>query len=136
MLTMGVPFGEPRSQRTSRIAAGHLDLDGADERVTTTEPWPVLEVPSARWAVAVAVPSCGYDLKPGRRVWLEDPVTGSWASVVPLGDKEFLVRQAGARRLWDEAEAAYRWWRQRGEPFITTWQWTITPDRQSIRLPG
>jgi hypothetical protein len=77
------------------------------------------------------MPSCGYDLG-DRRVWLTDPVSGSWASVVPQGDDTYLVRQAGPRRLWDEAEAAHRWWHGMGRPHITDWRWTITRERQGI----
>lgn len=66
--------------------------------------------------------------------WLVDPLSGSWASVVPEGER-FRVRQVGPRRLWDAAEAAYRWWVERGEPPLSAWEWTITPDRQSVTLP-
>ncbi|MGH3903319.1 MAG: hypothetical protein ACRDTE_03855 [Pseudonocardiaceae bacterium] len=65
--------------------------------------------------------------------WLRDPLSDSWASIVPDGDR-FQVRQAGPRRLWDTAEAAYRWWQARGEPPLSAWTWTATPDRQSVTL--
>jgi hypothetical protein len=67
-------------------------------------------------------------------VWLGDPVSGSWASVVPDGNGDYLVRQSGVRRLWDEAEAAYRWWRHNGEPRVTDWRWTMTPERQAVAV--
>ncbi len=66
--------------------------------------------------------------------WLADSLSGSWASVTPEGER-FRVRQAGPRRLWDAAETAYRWWKSRGEPPLSTWEWTITPERQSVILP-
>ena len=68
--------------------------------------------------------------------WLLDPITGSWASVIPTTPRSenYLTRQAGPRRLWDEAATAYRWWDQHGKPGIEAWQWTITPDRQRINL--
>lgn len=134
-LPMGVGFMESRTARTLEVPDG-LDWTGGDERISAIAPGPLLEVPSPRWALAVAVPSCRYDVEPGRRAWLRDPVSGSWATVVPADSGTYLVRQAGVRRLWDEAEAAYRWWRDHGKPFITEWRWTITPDRQTIELPG
>jgi protein-L-isoaspartate O-methyltransferase len=142
-LPMGVGFMESRSQRTPDSPDDGMDWEqDADERITTIAPWTLLDVPSPRWALAVALGSCRYNIeestekRPYRLAWLRDPISGSWASVVPTGSSErsgeYLVRQSGIRRLWDEAEAAYRWWHDHGQPFITEWQWTITPDRQSI----
>jgi hypothetical protein len=73
-------------------------------------------------------------MEEGKFVWLRDPVSGSWASVVPDGDGRFLVRQQGIRRLWDQAESAYRWWIGQGQPVGPDWEWIITPDWQTIRL--
>lgn len=95
---------------------------------------------ASRWAAAVAVPSCRYDLekKTAQRdhgvAWLTDPVSGSWASVVPGDGGGYIARQCGPRRLWDEVETAYRWWQSQGGPPVEAWMWTITPDRQSITL--
>lgn len=132
-LPMGVGFMESRPQRTGEAPDEDWEQDGTAERVTDVAPRRVFEVPSPRWAVAVAVPSCRYGIE-GELVWLSDPVSGAWTSVVPAGHGRFLVRQTGIRRLWDEVEVAYRWWRESGEPFITEWRWTITPDRQRIGL--
>ncbi|MCA1190520.1 hypothetical protein LCD36_29335, partial [Saccharopolyspora sp. 6T] len=44
-------------------------------------------------------------------------------------------RQHGPRRLWDAAEAAYRWWTDRGRPPLPVWEWTVAPDRQRVTLP-
>ncbi|MFI0740101.1 hypothetical protein ACH4PU_18725 [Streptomyces sp. NPDC021100] len=55
----------------------------------------------------------------GRAFWLRgldgDP---SWACALFRADPELttLVWQGGPRRLWDEVEAAYRWWAALGEP--------------------
>lgn len=142
-LPMGVGFMESRSQRTPDVPDDGLDWEqDVARRVTTIAPWPLLEVPTPRWALAVALGSCRYDIeesteeRPYRLAWLRDPISGSWASVVPAGSEdsgEYLVRQSGVRRLWDEAEAAFGWWEDSGRPFITEWEWTITSDRQSIR---
>jgi hypothetical protein len=94
-----------------------------------------------QWAIAVAVPQCRFDVwkrtpERGHGVaWLVDTCSGSWASVVPSAiDGQFDVRQHGPRRLWDEAEAAYRWWQQAGEPPLEAWELVVGPDEQSIRL--
>jgi hypothetical protein len=49
---------------------------------------------------------------------LDDGATKSWAQLdANLNDPApFTVRQLGPRRLWDEAEAAYDWWHDQGEP--------------------
>jgi hypothetical protein len=94
----------------------------------------------------VAIPGCRYELwkrTPGRNpdhgvAWLADLLTGSWASVVPGGPGRYDVRQHGPRRLWNEAEAAYRWWKDIGEPSPQDWEFTITPDNQTVHptVPG
>lgn len=140
---MGVAFMESRFQRTARTPDDDIEWeqDGTSESVTTIKPWPFLGTASSRWALAVGLPSCRYEIEPStegrpyKRAWLRDPVSDPWASVVPLGNGKYLVRQTGIRRLWDEAEAVYRWWDEKGRPFITDWRWTITPDRQTIGLP-
>ncbi|MFB6556754.1 protein-L-isoaspartate(D-aspartate) O-methyltransferase, partial [Streptomyces sp. NPDC056405] len=40
----------------------------------------------------------------------------SWACVQFREGRAARVWQHGDRRLWDEAEAAYRWWTARGRP--------------------
>lgn len=49
---------------------------------------------------------------------LDDGATKSWAQLdANLNDPApFTVRQLGPRKLWDEAEAAYDWWHEQGEP--------------------
>lgn len=136
MAPLGVEFMEFRSQRTPRTPDDNFDWadDTADQETTTIRPWLMFSDIVSRWALALALPSCRYDMKENEFVWLRDPVSGSWASVVPLGSSNFLVRQKGARRLWTEAEAAYRWWIGQGQPAGPDWVWTITPQRQTIQL--
>jgi hypothetical protein len=45
-----------------------------------------------------------------------------------------VVRQAGARRLWDEAAAGYAWWCQAGRPSRDRYGLTVTPDHQWMWL--
>ncbi|MGB6162215.1 MAG: hypothetical protein WCF33_19655 [Pseudonocardiaceae bacterium] len=71
---------------------------------------------------------------------LDDAVTMSWAQLdANLTDPApFTVRQLGPRRLWDEAEAAYDWWYEHGEPELDRfgfdsrngqqWVWLDEPD--------
>lgn len=41
----------------------------------------------------------------------------SWACVMFRdGEERAPVWQSGPRRLWDEVEAAYRWWVDQGNP--------------------
>ncbi|MGI8308907.1 hypothetical protein [Saccharopolyspora hattusasensis] len=136
-----VSFMDMRSHRVSSADFGTMrwDDDSADRSWTDLAPWVPLLADDHRWPIAVALPGCRYDVwkaseyRPGV-AWLVDPSSGSWASVVPEGER-FRVRQVGPRRLWDAAEAAYRWWVERGEPPLSAWEWTITPDRQSVALP-
>ncbi|MFI6052750.1 protein-L-isoaspartate(D-aspartate) O-methyltransferase [Streptomyces violascens] len=51
------------------------------------------------------------------RLWLFDTRVTSWASAdYVAGEEEFDVAQAGPRKLWEELEAAYWWWREQGRP--------------------
>ncbi|MEU8136331.1 hypothetical protein [Streptodolium elevatio] len=40
------------------------------------------------------------------------------------------MTQQGPRRLWDEAEAAYRWWEDHGRPEITRYGVTVDVNGQ------
>ncbi|PKW13017.1 methyltransferase domain-containing protein [Saccharopolyspora spinosa] len=137
-----VGFMELRSHRVAALPFDGLRWDdpAADRSITEVSPFKMLIDEASRWAVAVAVPSCRYSLEkktPERDhgvAWLSDPVSGSWASVVPDNRSRYTVRQSGPRRLWDEAEAAFRWWQCHGEPSLEAWRWTVAPDRQTVAL--
>jgi len=134
-----VGFMQLRAQRVRGAIPGLLwDDPTADVTYTEVEPWPVLGELNSRWAVAMALPRCVYDLweKTDERrgvAWLRDQLSGSWASVSPHEDR-FIVRQSGPRRLWDVAEAAYGWWVSQGEPPLGNWLWKVEPDRQTVLL--
>ncbi|MEV6729366.1 protein-L-isoaspartate(D-aspartate) O-methyltransferase [Streptomyces sp. NPDC051364] len=50
-------------------------------------------------------------------LWTHSTDTKSWASAdYEPGRQEYEVVQSGPRKLWDETEAAYRWWEQQGRP--------------------
>lgn len=138
-LTVG--FMELRAHRVPGAALGKLrwDDETAEQSSTNLAPWVPLLADDHRWSIAIALPGCRYEVwektpeRPGV-AWLVDPLSGSWASVVPDGGGRCRVRQSGPRRLWDQAEAAYRWWQQQGQPPISAWEWAITPERQSVTL--
>jgi hypothetical protein len=44
------------------------------------------------------------------------------------------VRHVGPRRLWDELEAAYRWWTDAGRPEHTRFGVTVSRDGQTFWL--
>jgi protein-L-isoaspartate O-methyltransferase len=97
----------------------------------------------ARLAVALRLGECraSFEDSPhGEVLWLL--AADSWASV-----EAGVVRQAGARLLWDEAVAAYEWWRGEGSPerprFHLTvsprdgqWVWLDAPDNVVLVLAG
>ncbi|MBN9739520.1 protein-L-isoaspartate(D-aspartate) O-methyltransferase [Amycolatopsis sp. A1MSW2902] len=140
-LPMGVAFMESRTRRSPDVPdeLPEWDTQGAkiSEYSTAVAPWPLLDEPSARWALAVAMPGCRAGIRKrehGDEAWFRDPVTHSWASVCATADGRYHVRQAGIRKLWSEALAARRWWHSQGRPSITDWKWTITRESQSITL--
>lgn len=69
-----------------------------------------LQVPGAFWSVE------RYD-DGTYTLWTYSTDTRSWASADYEPDRhEYEVVQSGPRKLWDETEAAYRWWERQGRP--------------------
>jgi hypothetical protein len=70
-----------------------------------------------------------------RPVWFYGLSDSSWAVVIFRdGRSESKVYQAGPRRLWDEVEAACRWWREQGEPGYERFGLTVTQGEQHVWL--
>ncbi|WP_224279394.1 methyltransferase domain-containing protein [Streptomyces sp. LS1784] len=68
-------------------------------------------------------------------LWLYSRDTLSWASVDYEQDRtEYEVYQSGPRNLWDEVEAAWRWWDEQGRPGFERFGLTVTPDGQTVWL--
>ena len=107
---------------------------GAEKTTTTLAPpktggWLVqlvtgLRVPGAFWR-AERYGNGAYTL------WLYGTDTLSWATAdYSRTAHTFEVRQSGPRRLWDEVEAAYRWWETNSRPGLERLGMTIGPEGQ------
>ncbi|MER5964940.1 methyltransferase domain-containing protein [Streptomyces sp. NPDC002057] len=80
-----------------------------------------LEVPRAFWRTE------RYD-DGAYTLWTYDLDGRSWASADYAPERaRFEVVQEGPRRLWDEVEAAYRWWNGRGRPGFERFGLTVGP---------
>ncbi|SFL83084.1 methyltransferase domain-containing protein [Streptomyces pini] len=64
------------------------------------------------------------------RLWLATTDAVSWAAVDWDGqtDDRFTVWEHGPRRLWQEVEAAHRWWEGEGRPGPEAFGMTVAPD--------
>ncbi len=62
-------------------------------------------------------------------LWLRDTAVTSWATADYEPEAErFTVYQSGPRGLWDEVEAAHRWWVQQGRPGFDRFGLTVARD--------
>ncbi|WP_330317792.1 methyltransferase domain-containing protein [Streptomyces platensis] len=94
---------------------------------------------SARFVMGLCVPDCAHVINRSDggtgKAWFFDLRSRSWAAAVfRSGEPEATVYQSGPRRLWDEVEAALRWWVGRGEPSHTRFGLTVTADGQRVWL--
>lgn len=134
---------DTRGARRPEADATTRDPDRTDTRITTLHPNGVTGPHGARLAIGQRVPGCQWRYWPWEPddpvgvLWLVDP-WGSWAKLThttPGADEdEFPVQQHGPRRLWDEVEAAYRWWVDAGSPGGERWRFTVTPSGQRVDL--
>ncbi|MFD0682882.1 methyltransferase domain-containing protein [Actinomadura fibrosa] len=136
-----VAFMPLRSQRGRRasLARDVWDWDGARRSVTSLHPYEVFGEYDASLAVGLRVRRCRLVVENGEdgayTVWLIDPWSRSWAGLVHERDVEaFTVRQQGVRSLWDEVEAAYRWWDGLGRPAAARWGITVNAEGQRLWL--
>jgi protein-L-isoaspartate(D-aspartate) O-methyltransferase len=141
--TGGSAFMRLRQQRTERPSFDEYlhgvpwPADGVKSMTTLSPPdtgeWFQqfvigLGVPGAFWR-AERYDNGAYTL------WLYSRDTLSWASVDYERDRtEYEVYQSGPRKLWDEVEAAYRWWDDRGRPGHQRFGLTVTPQGQTAWL--
>ncbi|MCH6161891.1 methyltransferase domain-containing protein [Streptomyces marispadix] len=143
--TRGVEFMKLRAQRLP--FAGHdayvpkdVTDNGDESKTTLTESsFAVEPYHPAPFALGLRVPDCWHgaaEKRDGMRpVWFYGLADSSWAVVIFRdGRSESKVYQAGPRRLWDEVEAAYRWWREQGEPGYERFGLTVTQGEQHVWL--
>lgn len=72
-------------------------------------------------------------------LWLRDTAVTSWATADFEKDREeFEVVQSGPRKLWNEVEKAYQWWKAQGRPGFDRFGLTVTPRAETVWLddPG
>ncbi|GAA3965526.1 methyltransferase domain-containing protein [Actinomadura viridis] len=138
-----LPLRAQRGKRASLIRDAHV-VGRARRSATALHPYDVIGEYDASLAIGLKVRRCKriveHHPEEGEyTVWLIDPWSGSWASLrhVPDADR-FEVRQLGFRSLWDEVEAAYRWWVGLGSPVAPRWGLTVGAGGQRVWLdsPG
>ncbi|MFF6961081.1 methyltransferase domain-containing protein [Streptomyces sp. NPDC008317] len=140
-----VEFMKLRAQR--RAAVRHGDdisqegTDGADASTTTVTEAEFLtgRYTAGPFALGLRVPGCVQAAaeKRGdtRPVWFYGLTDTSWAVVTFRdGRPASTVHQYGPRRLWDEVEAAFRWWTGRGKPGVERFGLTVDADGQYVWL--
>ncbi|MGH3914484.1 MAG: methyltransferase domain-containing protein [Pseudonocardiaceae bacterium] len=140
-----VAFMPLRAQRTPDADLSFVEVadqdDNAEFSQTTTPPWLVATTVDVRWAISTRIAPCRWGhrpptaTRPQHQLWFADHATGSWA--IARYDRcggPYPIRQHGPRHLWDEIDDAYRWWRDQGEPPLTQWRLSISPDQQTTSL--
>jgi protein-L-isoaspartate(D-aspartate) O-methyltransferase len=134
-----MPLRAQRGRRAS-LVRDVCAVGQARRSATDLHPYEVMGEYDASIAIGLKVPRCKRVVeRQGDEgeytVWLIDPWSGSWASLrhVP-GAECFEVRQLGFRSLWDEVEAAHRWWTGLGRPGTARWGLTVMPGGQELWL--
>jgi protein-L-isoaspartate O-methyltransferase len=144
----GMAFMTLRDQRIPRVSVatvlGDQHEDTASASSTELHPYDVAGDPDAAIAIGLRVPNCTQrywhpdaDAEHGT-FWLLDQWSGSWARLRhhPDSSGPYEIRQAGPRKLWDEVEAAHRWWSAQGRPTADRWRLEVDSDGQQVSLPG
>ncbi|WP_329132277.1 methyltransferase domain-containing protein [Streptomyces sp. NBC_01476] len=139
--TRPVNFMRMRSQRLARPEhSSYVPAQGMGDAVRSTTTVTEAEFLTGSYdveafAVGLRVPDCTHTpdrKRDGKRpVWFYSLTDMSWAVVIFRDSgKEATVHQSGNRRLWDEVEAAFRWWLGQGRPDFDRFGLTVTADRQ------
>lgn len=138
-----VEFMKMRAQRVAPVVHSEYVTGSAADRdvssTTITEGQFLGERFSPqRFALGLRVRDCVHVVADkrdrARPVWFYSLTDRSWACVMFREGDTARVWQSGARRLWDEAEAAYEWWVNRGGPDYTRFGLTVTAEGQRVWL--
>ncbi|MCQ4042955.1 methyltransferase domain-containing protein [Streptantibioticus rubrisoli] len=91
------------------------------------------------FAIGVQVPGLFCRVRWGAdgayRLWLHDTDVTSWATAdYEKGRTRYEVMQSGRRNLWDELEAAWRWWDRQGQPGFERFGLTVSGQGHTIWL--
>ncbi|WP_230396492.1 methyltransferase domain-containing protein [Streptomyces blattellae] len=103
---------------------------------------PPTELDAARYALGLAVPDCAHTAyaEPDgtSAAWWYSLRDRSWAAARWPDEGPAIVYQHGPRRLWDEVEAAHRWWEVRARPSVEQYGLTVDPSGATVWLdePG
>ena len=134
-----------RDQRIPRVSVSGCvhHLERAAISSTDLHPYRVAGHYDVCIAIGIRVPRCKFRYQPAAEnnqegvLWFLDPWSRSWASLhhVPaVASADYRVRQLGSRNLWDEVEAAYRWWVESGEPTAEHWRFVVSAQGQRVDL--
>ncbi|MFH8794882.1 methyltransferase domain-containing protein [Streptomyces sp. NPDC017941] len=121
----------PRVDHAEYVTGPVADGDESSTRITETQLVGERFSP-LRFALGLRVHDCCEvvaDRREGARpVWFYGLTDRSWACVLFRGGAATRVWQSGPRRLWDEVEAAVRWWEEQGRPGIDRFGLTVESD--------
>lgn len=136
-------FMRVRSQRRALYGWQPTDSDIEHARVSTTECRGsdldrMLNPDKGTFGIGARLESCRLIVEWDKHgelhhnLELDDGVTKSWAQLdANLNEPApFTVRQLGPRSLWAEAEAAYDWWYEHGEPGLDRFGFESRDGRQ------
>ncbi|MFE6778289.1 methyltransferase domain-containing protein [Streptomyces sp. NPDC057702] len=134
-----VEFMKLRAQRLPAVVHGDYVRGGPADRDTSVTEVPEHAVVGGRFdargfAVGLRVRHCHRvvaERRGGARpVWFYGLTDRSWACVLFRDGADTRVWQSGPRRLWDEVEAAYRWWEGAGGPGYERFGLTVSAQGQ------
>ncbi|MFJ3205713.1 protein-L-isoaspartate O-methyltransferase [Streptomyces sp. NPDC086989] len=128
-----MPMARPHAESRPPMTAPAGDNSAAAFSSTGLSPWAVAGGDlDAEFHIGLTVPGASFAWDTSgdhahTRLQIQDPVTGSWATVDYDGRTaaDFTVAQAGPRRLWDEVTAAYRRWEELGRPSVDKYGLTV-----------
>jgi protein-L-isoaspartate O-methyltransferase len=120
-----------RNQRRGKALWRISDQEGARFTVTREYPHEAFVDFDAGFALSARLPGWVTGVRNeenGAILLMSHAASGSWATVAPSVTGEHTVAYEGPRRLWDELEAAYRWWTDAGKPDHTRFGLTVAPN--------